>query len=128
MKKMFIPIVFIAFATCTQAQTSEPTEINGCTVTAYHGNETTQFEAYGNVYVLTDKDKERADMRVRVVNSPKYATYKVFRCTDKPNKCGEWRFVTDRREAKFTIRFVYDDFWQDCTIYYTDDRKNAGYF
>ncbi|MDR0829838.1 MAG: hypothetical protein LBN95_06985 [Prevotellaceae bacterium] len=102
-------------------------EINGCAIVRhyYGAGETLQFECYGNVFVVTAPN-EHADLYVKVVNSPKYATYKIFRCTDKPRSCGEWRFVTDRKQAKFTVKFVKDN--EDFRIYYTDNRSSAGFF
>lgn len=103
---------------------AQETEINGCYITSYFGNETITFEAYGNVYVETNP-KEHVDVEVRIVDSPLNATYTVYKTTDTPKKCGEWRFVTDRSKAKFTIRYVKD--WEDCRIYFTKDRSQAGF-
>lgn len=123
MKKLVCIIIFLTSG--ISFLVAQNTEVNGCRIIAYHGNEKISFEAYGDVFVLTN-EKERADIDVKVVGSPKQATYKIFRCADKPKKCGEWRFVTNKRDAKFTIRFVNNE-WADCCIYYTDKRSEAGF-
>ena len=120
--KRLIPILLFVFATiCVQAQV----EINGCDITSVYGDRTTYFEIYGNVYVITSP-KEHADIEVRVVDSPQKATYNIYKTTDTPRKCGEWRFVSDRSKAKFTIRYVKDR--EDCRIFFTNDRSKAGWF
>ena len=120
--KRLIPILLFLFATVyVHAQA----EINGCDIVVVYGNETLYFEAYGNVYVVTNP-KEHADLDVKIVNSPRLATYKVFVTTDTPRKCGEWRFVSDRSKAKFTIRYVKE--LEECSIFFTRDRSKAGWF
>ncbi len=99
-------------------------EIDGCIITRYfnnHGSSRT-FWAYGNVYVETDP-KELVDMKVEVVSNPTHADFHIYRTSDTPNSCGEWRFVKNKADAKFTIRFVDD--YADCYIYYVKDRKDA---
>lgn len=120
MKKLF-SIFFFFLSLCLNAQEAE---INGCYITTYYGNETMRFEVYGNVYVVIDT-KEHADIEVRIVESPQKATYNIFKTTDTPKKCGEWRFVSDRSKAKFTIRYVKEQ--EDCRIYFTNDRNKAGF-
>lgn len=121
MKKVFSVLLFVFAAICVQAQA----EINGCDIVVVYGNETSYFEAYGNVFVVTNP-KEHADLDVKIVDSPRFATYKVFTTTDTPKKCGEWRFVSDRSQAKFTIRYVKE--LEECSIYFTKNRSEAGWF
>ena len=120
MKKIFSILLFVFATICVQAQV----EINGCDITSVYGDRTTYFEIYGNVYVITSP-KEHADIEVRVVDSPQKATYNIYKTTDTPRKCGEWRFVSDRSKAKFTIRYVKDR--EDCRIFFTNDRSKAGF-
>ena len=122
MKKIFSILLFVFAVIYTQAQV---TDINGCYITSVYGNETIRFEVYGNVYVVTNP-REHADVEVRIVDSPQKATYKIYKTTDTPRKCGEWRFVSDRSKAKFTIRYVKDR--EDCRIFFTNDRSKAGWF
>ncbi|MDD4141594.1 MAG: hypothetical protein PHR20_02210 [Bacteroidales bacterium] len=124
--KKFIIILFISLSALYLS--AQETEINGCYATTFYGNETKgPFELYGNVFVETDP-KEHVDICVKIVDSPKKATYNIFKTTDTPQKCGEWRFVDDRSKAKFTIRYVKEpDWWEDCRIYFTTDRNQAGF-
>lgn len=107
---------------------SQDVDINGCHITIFHDwggmTQTLNFDAYGNVYVETDP-KKPVDLYVKVVDSPSKATYNVYKTTDTPQKCGEWHFVTDRSQAKFVIRYVKD--WEDCRIWFTNDRSKAGF-
>lgn len=121
MKKFALVFVFICSVCALFAQ---ETEINGCYVTSYYGNETHCFEAYGNVYVETDPT-EPVDMDVLIVDSPQKASYNIYKTADTPKKCGEWRFVTDRSKAKFTIRYVKE--LEDCSIYFTTNRNQTGF-
>ena len=126
MKKV---LFFLLLSLSIPAFCTTDVEINGCevTITDTFAGEQTTFYAYGNVYVVTNP-KEWADLDVRVVDSPKKATYIVYRCKDKPQKCGEWRFVRNRKDAKFTVRYVkLDADHYDCNIFFTTDRSKAGF-
>ena len=94
MKKVFSVLLFVFAAIYVQAQV----EINGCDIISVYGDRTIYFEIYGNVYVITNP-KEHADIEVRVVDSPQKATYNIYKTTDTPRKCGEWRFVNNRNQA-----------------------------
>ena len=120
MKKVFSVLLFVFAAIYVQAQV----EINGCDIISVYGDRTIYFEIYGNVYVITNP-KEHADIEVRVVDSPQKATYNIYKTTDTPRKCGEWRFVNNRNQAKFTIRYVKEH--EDCRIFFTSDRSKAGF-
>ena len=124
MKNIPVFILFFLSALCASAQ---ETIIDGCDVTVYHDwdrSSYTAFEVYGNVYVETNP-KELVDLEVRIVPTEREATYNVYKTTDTPQKCGEWRFVTDRSKAKFVIRYVNDR--EDCRIWFTNDRSKAGF-
>lgn len=119
--KQFISSLFILFVvSCAFAQN---VVFDGCHVTRYYASVTSYFYAYGDVYVETDP-KEPVDLEVKVTNE-RLAQCWVYVTTDKPQDCGEWRFVKDRSKAKFTVRFV--DHWDpDCTIRYVSNRSEAG--
>lgn len=82
------------------------------------------FSAYGNVYVETNP-KEPVHLEVRVVSNPAIADFSVYKTTDTPKQCGEWRFVKDRSKADFSIRYVKEH--EDCTIHFTSNRNDAGW-
>ena len=125
MKNIPVLIFFLFSALCASAQ---EVDINGCHITVFHDwggkTQTRDFNAYGNVYVETNPN-EVIDMKVRIVSTEREATYNVYKTTDTPQKCGEWRFVTDRSKAKFVIRYVNDR--EDCRIWFTNDRSKAGF-
>ena len=124
MKIILVFILFFLSALCASAQEAE---INGCYVTSYCANDKScshSFEAYGNVYVETNP-RMPVDLEVRIVQTEREATYNVYKTTDTPQKCGEWRFVNDPSKARFTIRYVKD--WEDCRIWFTNDRSKAGF-
>ncbi len=120
MKNFLLVFAFVFSFLCLKAQ---ETEIDGCTVTSYYGNETHIFEAYGNVYVETDPT-EPVDLYVEIVNQAKFSDFCVYKTTDTPKECCEWRFVTDRSKARFTIRYVKEH--ADCYVYFVKERKDAG--
>ena len=124
MKKLLVIVLFL-FALCASYAQRFGVEIDQCFVTRYYASGNRTFMAYGDVYVETDP-KEFVDLRVKVVTDPRIADFLVFKTTDTPQDCGEWRFVKDRSKAKFTIRFVKE--WEDCTIYYTPHRDRAGWY
>ncbi len=64
-------------------------------------------------------------MRVKIVSSEKEATYNIYKTSDTPKKCGEWRFVANRKDARFVIHYVKD--LEDCSIYFVEDRNKAGF-
>ncbi len=120
-------LLIVAFILSFLGLYAQEVEINGCHVIRYYTYDkgsSHSFYAYGNVYVETDPT-EIVDLKVKVIDSEKMCTYRVYRTTDTPKECGEWRFVTDRSKAKFTIRYVKD--WEDCTICFIKDRSNAGF-
>ena len=120
MKKF--PILFLfCLPLCTL--NAQSIRIDGCNVTRYYASETAEFMAFGNVYVETDPH-EPVDIYVKVTNDP-HADMWIYKTTDKPQDCGEWRFVSDRSKAKFTIRYVKER--EDCTIVFTSNRKDAGW-
>lgn len=95
---------------------------DGCKITRYYASVTREFYAYGDVYIETDP-KEPVDMCVKVV-SDIHANMWIYKTTDQPQDCGEWRFVKDRSKAKFTIRLVNE--LEDCTIRFVPKRSDAG--
>lgn len=124
--KKFLSVFLFLFALC--ALNAQEVDVNGCTLTLQFASVTETYEAYGDVYVERDI-KKHSDLNVRVVTNPKDATYFVYRASDTPRKCGEWRFVDSPDKAKFIIYFVKDgDFLEeDFTIYYVSDRSKAGF-
>ena len=119
MKKFLLVFVFM-FTLCIIS--AQSIKIDGCNVTRYYASETAEFMAFGNVYVETDP-REPVDIHVKVTNDP-HADMWIYKTTDKPQDCGEWRFVTDRSKAKFTIRYVKEH--EDCTIRFVPNRSDAG--
>lgn len=126
MKKSLFVFLFL-FSLC--ALNAQNVDVNGCTLTLQFASVTETYEAYGDVYVERDIRKF-SDLNVRVVTNPRDATYNVYRTTDTPRKCGEWRFVDSPDKAKFIVYFVKDgDFLEeDFTIYYVSDRSKAGFY
>lgn len=121
MKKLLFVFLFIFSLSISFAQRIK---IDGCEITRYYGMETFYFSAYGNVYVETDP-KEPVDLRVKViVDSNDIAHFHIYKTSDKPQGCGEWRFVKDRSKAKFTIRYVKEH--EDCKIRFVNNRSDAG--
>ncbi len=119
MKKLSVVFLLMLSLSVSFAQRIK---FDGCKVTRYYASVTSEFYAYGDVFVETDP-KEPVDIEVKVV-SDIYATVWVYKATDKPQDCGEWRFVKDRSKAKFTIRFVKEH--EDCTIRFVPNRSDAG--
>ncbi len=122
MKKSLLVFIFLFPVLCLQAQ---ETEINGCQVTVYHTwdkSSSTSFYAYGDVYVETDPTKS-VDLYVEIVNQSQFSDFCVYKTTDTPKECCEWRFVTDRNKARFTIRYVKEH--ADCYVYFVKERKDA---
>src|SRR5574344_574039 len=114
MKKLLFIFIFINSFLCLKAQ---ETVINGCYITVYHTwdrGSSTSFWAYGDVFVET-YPKQPIDLYVKIVNTEDESTYRVFKTIDTPKECGEWRFVTDRDKAKFTIHYVKER--EDCSIF-----------
>lgn len=125
MKKLLSVLLFL-FALC--ASNAQDVDVNGCTLTLQFASVTETYEAYGDVYVERDI-KKFSDLNVRVVTNPGEATFFVYRATDTPRKCGEWRFMDRPDKAKFIVYFVKEgDFLEeDFTIYYVSDRSKAGF-
>ena len=121
MKKFLFVFVFLVSLNAVNAQNVVIDEYN---VTCDYGFMKETFSAYGNVYVETDP-KEPVQLEVKVVSNPAIADFSVYKTSDTPKQCGEWRFVNDRSKADFSIRYVKE--WEDCTIVFTSDRKNAGW-
>lgn len=121
MKKILLVLVFVCSLCISFAQR---VKIDDCQVTKNYGFQTYTFTAMGNVYLETDP-KEPVELRVRIVTNPGYADFCIFKTTDTPKKCGEWKFVKNRSEAKFAIRYVKDG--EDCTICFVSDRNKAGW-
>ena len=119
MKKLLLLFLFCLPLCVSFAQRIK---IDECNVTRYYASVTHHFMAFGSVYVETDP-KEPVDICVKVVNSSP-ATFSIYKTTDKPQDCGEWRFVNDRSKAKFTIRYVKDH--EDCTVRFVQNRSDAG--
>lgn len=112
--KKFISSLFILFVvSCAFAQN---VVIDECYVTRYYASVTSSFYAYGNVFVETDP-KEPVDLEVKVTNE-RLAQCWVYVTTDKPQDCGEWRFVKDpnvntserRRARRIAFGFSCVDF------------------
>ncbi|MCM8872542.1 MAG: hypothetical protein NDJ65_04595 [Paludibacteraceae bacterium] len=123
MKKV---LFFLLLSLSIPAFCIKDVEIDGCevTITDTFAGEQKIFYAYGNVYVVTDP-KEPADLKVYVSSSPSSCC--IYRCKDKPQDCGEWRFVKNRKDAKFTIRYVKQDDDYDCRIRFTNNRSGASF-
>ena len=121
MRKLLLLFLFLVTLCPLKAQN---VVIDKCKVTCDYGFMKETFSAYGDVYVETNP-KEPVHLEVRVVSNPAIADFSVYKTTDTPEQCGEWRFVKDRSKADFSIRYVKE--WEDCTIYFTSDRKNAGW-
>ena len=120
MKKLLFVFLFVFLLLQLRAQ---EVKIDECQVTIYRSFETVSFQAYGNVYVETNP-KNPVDLYVKIVNQPKFADFCVYKTSEKPQDCGEWRFVSDRKSAKFTIRYVEDN--ADCYVFFVKERKDAG--
>lgn len=121
MKKLLFIFLFLFSLLTLNAQ---HIKIDGCHVTRYYASVTNYFMAFGDVFVETDP-KEPVDMDVKITNNP-HATGWIYKTSDKPQDCGEWRFVTDRSKAKFTIRYVKEH--EDCTIRFVSNRSDAGFW
>lgn len=113
--KKFISSLFILFVvSCAFAQN---VVIDECKVTKDYGFQQYTFSVYGDVYVETDP-KEPVDLCVKITNNPKGATFWIYKTTDKPQDCGEWRFVKDpnvntserRRARRIAFGFSCVDF------------------
>ena len=120
MKKLLFVVLFCLSLCASFAQN---VVIDECKITCDYGFQKETFSAYGNVYVETNP-KEPVELEVRVVSNPAIADFSVYKTSDTPKQCGEWRFVKDRSKSDFSIRYVKE--WEDCTIVFTSDRKNAG--
>ena len=121
MKKFLFIVLFFIFLCTSYAQR---VTIDECQVTKNYGFQTYTFTAMGNVYIETDP-KEPVELRVRIVTNPGYADFCVFKTPDTPKQCGEWKFVKNKSEAKFAIRYVKDG--EDCTVYFVSNRDEAGW-
>ena len=119
MKKLLFVVLFCMTLCVSYAQRIK---IDGCNVTRYYASETSYFMAFGDVYVETDP-KEPVDICVKITTDP-HAYMWIYKTTDKPQNCGEWRFVKDRSKAKFTIRYVKEH--EDCTVRFIQNRSDAG--
>ena len=120
--KKFISSLFILFVvSCAFAQS---VVLDGCHVTRYYASVTSYFYAYGDVYVETDP-KEPVELEVKIASRHSGADFTIYRTTDTPKQCGEWRFVNNKSKADFSIRFVNE--WEDCTIIFTSNRDDAGW-
>lgn len=120
--KKFISSLFILFVvSCAFAQS---VVFDGCHVTRYYASVTSYFYAYGDVYVETDP-KEPVELEVKIASRHSGADFTIYRTTDTPKQCGEWRFVNNKSKADFSIRFVNE--WEDCTIIFTSNRDDAGW-
>lgn len=98
--------------------------IDECSVTCDYGGMRYTFSAYGNVYIETNPT-EPVELEVKIVSNPAIADFSVYKTTDTPKQCGEWRFVKDRSKADFSIRYVKEH--EDCTIHFTSKRDEAGW-
>lgn len=121
MRKLFS--VFILFVSILAAN-AQGVVINECSITCDYGGMQYTFPANGNVYIETNP-KEPVELEVRIVTNPAIANFSVFKTPDVPRQCGEWRFVKDRNKADFSIRYVKEH--EDCTIYFTSKRDEAGW-
>ncbi|MBR3659076.1 MAG: hypothetical protein IKN61_04110 [Bacteroidaceae bacterium] len=121
MKKFLLVFVFICSLCVSYAQS---VKIDECKITCDYGFMKETFSAYGNVYIETNP-KEPVELEVRIVTNPAIADFSVFKTTDTPKQCGEWRFVKDRSKADFSIRYVKEH--EDCTIHFTSNRNDAGW-
>ena len=120
--KKFISSLFILFViSCAFAQN---VVIDECKVTKDYGFQQYTFSVYGDVYVETDP-KEPVELEVKIASRHSGADFTIYRTTDTPKQCGEWRFVNNKSKADFSIRFVNE--WEDCTIIFTSNRDDAGW-
>ena len=121
MKKLISSLFILFVVSCAFAQS---VVFDGCHVTRYYASVTSYFYAYGDVYVETDP-KEPVELEVKIASRHSGADFTIYRTTDTPKQCGEWRFVNNKSKADFSIRFVNE--WEDCTIIFTSNRDDAGW-
>ena len=97
----------LAGVCCAQGQREGNLNIDydAQTWTSWSGNRI--ISLWGTVYVV--KPGEQADLDVRIVKDYNYSDIDVY-ITDKikPEK-KQWRFVSSREDADFSIRFVTKD-------------------
>lgn len=113
MKKIISSLFILFVVSCAFAQS---VVIDECKVTKDYGFQQYTFSVYGDVYVETDP-KEPVDLEVKVTNE-RLAQCWVYVTTDKPQDCGEWRFVKDpnvntserRRARRIAFGFSCVDF------------------
>jgi hypothetical protein len=101
----------------------EQSVVHDCRVSLSYGFQTVSFALSGNVFEVKDP-AEHADLRIRVVDSPAAAVLYVYRTTGSIFDCGVWRFVGDRRRARFSVRFVKEH--EDITVFWVNSPKLAG--
>jgi len=121
MKKLLVLFLF-CMSLC--ASFAQRVKIDECQISKDYGFQTYTFTAMGDVYLETNS-REPVELRVRIVTNPGFADFCVYKATDTPKQCGEWRFVKDRSKAKFAIRYVKDG--EDCTVCFVSDRSKAGW-
>jgi hypothetical protein len=118
--KYLLLTLAIPFALCTVSaqQTYEP--IKDCKITKSYGMMSMTWHLAGDVYLVTDKN-ESADLYVKVRRGKKeFASLGVTVVKRPACECGEWRWVKNKEDALFTVKFVDDDFF-DFTIKFIGD-------
>ncbi len=122
-KYIFIFFVFyIATSTPAFSQFDNVKNIEHCRVSLDYGWLKEEFELWGNVRIVSNPN-EFAHFRVKVVNDPKITTLWV-KIVDNPSECGEWKWVQNKKQEKFSIRFV--DEYEHFSIMFIDDKETPG--
>ncbi|MDR3287082.1 MAG: hypothetical protein LBT27_06540 [Prevotellaceae bacterium] len=126
MKRLSFILLFTFVCVACIAQSEHPL-IKDCAITKNFGMSSETFFLWGHVRVVTDP-KEYADFNVKIVSSPALADVYVKRVTSAPFECGEWHFVTSKKDAPpftVTIRFVTE--WEEFTICFVDSNPGSRY-
>ncbi|MDR1553971.1 MAG: hypothetical protein LBS69_11010 [Prevotellaceae bacterium] len=125
MKRCLFILAFI-FVGCAVFAQAKQSMIKDCAITKDFGFMSKTFELWGTVRIVTDP-KEHSDFDVRLVKSPGLAAMYI-KITEKPSKCGEWRFVKNAEDADFSIRFITDkDEWVNFTICFVNSEPGSRY-
>jgi hypothetical protein len=111
------------YAATSAPQSYEP--IKDCKITKSYGMISMTWRLSGNVYLVTDKN-ESADLYAKVRRKKgEYASLYVKEVERVPCRCGEWRWVKDKKDANFTVKFV-DDMFFDFTVKFVGKDELSG--
>jgi hypothetical protein len=122
MKRFALLIVLLISAICLSvAQTKG--NIKNCTCSKSHGMVSEGRSLWGNVKIVSDP-KEFADFNVYICK--KYGgDLRVMLVRRPARECGEWRLVSNKEKAFFSVRFVEEPELADFTIKFV--KSNPGY-